>query len=34
MYGGKKVEPGAYPYSITYGGEVPGELRGSVWVFY
>jgi gliding motility-associated-like protein len=34
MYGGKKVEPGAYPYSILYGGDVPGELRGTVWVFY
>ncbi len=34
MYGGKKVAPGAYAYSIVYGGDVPGELRGTVWVFY
>jgi gliding motility-associated-like protein len=33
-YQGKKVEAGAYPYSIVYGGDVPGELRGTVWVFY
>ncbi len=30
----QKVTTGAYAYQVSYGGSVPGFIRGTVWVLY